>query len=42
MAPIGPKWETIEAAVLLEAADKIPAIIANPLQECLRRIPVAN
>jgi hypothetical protein len=29
----------LEAPILLELADKIPAIIAEPLQELFRRIP---
>ena len=39
MAPIGPKGLAIEAAVLLETADAIPAIVPNPLQEGFRGIP---
>ena len=39
MAPIGPERVAAEAAVLLEAADDRPPIVANPLQEGLRGIP---
>src|SRR5262245_9064365 len=39
MAPIGPERLTAEAAVVLEAADEIPPIVANPLQEGFRGIP---
>ena len=39
MSPIGPQGLAIEAAVLLEAADDIPPIVANPLQKLFGGIP---
>jgi hypothetical protein len=39
VAPQGPQRLTIEAAMLLQATDKIPAIGPNPFQARLRRIP---
>jgi hypothetical protein len=39
LAPIGPERWTAEAAVLLQAADDRPPIVATPLQEGFRGIP---
>jgi hypothetical protein len=39
VAPIRPEWLAVEAAILLEAAHKIPPIVANPLQQTSGRIP---
>jgi hypothetical protein len=39
VAPKGPKRLTIEAAILRQATDNIPAIVPNPFQERFRRIP---
>jgi hypothetical protein len=39
MAPIGPAWLDTEAAVLLQAADAIPPIVSNLLQEGFGGIP---
>ena len=42
MAPRGPERVTAEAAVLLEAADDRPPIVAHPLQEGVRGRPGIN
>ncbi len=39
MAPIGPERLAVEPAVLLEATYKVPAIVANALQQGFRGIP---
>ena len=39
LAPIGPQGLAIEPPVLLQAADKVPAIVMNPLQLGLGGIP---
>jgi hypothetical protein len=39
MTPIGPEGLAIEAAVLLETTDDIPAIVPNALQQGFRGIP---
>ena len=39
MPPRGPKRLVVEPAVLLEPTDQVPPIVANPLEQRLRRVP---
>jgi hypothetical protein len=39
MTPIGPKRLVVEAAVLLERTDTVPAVVTNPLEQDFGRIP---
>jgi hypothetical protein len=39
MTPISPQRLVVEAAVLLEPTDKVPPIVANPLEQRLGRLP---